>query len=148
MGEIALLRLEVIGDKARIDFDRVYRFLNGQSHWAEGIPHDLFVRAMAHSECFAGFLAGEQIAFARVVTDKATFAYLMDVFVEPEYRGMGHATALLTEVFAQPDLQGLRRFMLATRDRPGLYAQFGFHAPLLPETLMERFHPDIYRSPS
>lgn len=146
MGDIALLRLEVIHDKTRIDFDRVYHFLNGQSTWAEGIPHDLFIRAMAHSECFAGILAGEQIAFARVVTDKATFANLMDVFVEPQFRGMGHATALLTEVFKHPDLQGLRRFTLATRDVHGLYAQFGFHAPLLPETMMERFHPDIYKS--
>ncbi len=142
-----MLRLEVTRDKSRIDFDRVYHFLNNQSHWAEGIPHDLFIRAMLNSECFAGSLAGEQIAFARVVTDKATFANLMDVFVEPQFRGMGHATALLTEVFAQLDLQGLRRFTLATRDKHGLYAQFGFHAPLLPETLMERFHPDIYKGP-
>jgi GNAT superfamily N-acetyltransferase len=146
MGDIALLRLEVTSDKAKIDFDRVYAFLNGQSHWAEGIPRDLFVRAMLNAECFAGFLAGEQIAFARVVTDKATFANLMDVFVEPQYRGMGHATALLTEVFKHPDLQGLRRFTLATKDKHGLYAKFGFHAPLLPETLMERYHPDIYTS--
>lgn len=140
-----MLRLEVTCDPARIDFDRVYRFLNAQSNWAQGIPRDLFDRAMRHSLCFAGSLAGEQIAFARVISDYATFANLVDVFVEAEYRGNGHASALLAEVFKHPDLQGLRRFTLATNHAHGLYARFGFHAPARPETLMERYHPDIYK---
>jgi len=140
------LRFEVTTDKAKIDFDAVYRFLNAESSWAEGIPRDLFDRAMRNALCFAGHLAGEQIAFARVITDRATFANLVDVFVVPEYRGNGYATRLLEHVFAHPDLQGLRRFTLATSDKHGLYEKFGFHAPMRPDTLMERYDPDIYKT--
>lgn len=140
-----MLRLDVTCDPARIDFDRVYRFLNAHSNWAQGIPRALFERAMEHSLCFAGSLAGEQIAFARVVSDRATFANLVDVFVEAPYRGNGHATALLTEVFRHPELQGLRRFTLATSDAHELYQRFGFHTPARPDTLMERYAPDIYK---
>ncbi|MGN6207412.1 GNAT family N-acetyltransferase [Asticcacaulis sp.] len=139
------LRFEVTMDTAKIDFDAVYRFLNAESNWAEGIPRDLFDRAMRNALCFAGHLAGEQIAFARVITDRATFANLVDVFVVPEYRGNGYATRLLEQVFAHPDLQGLRRFTLATSDKHGLYEKFGFHAPMRPDTLMERYDPDIYK---
>ncbi|HTM81063.1 GNAT family N-acetyltransferase [Asticcacaulis sp.] len=137
-----MLRLEVTTDTAKIDFDAVYRCLNGASNWPEseneGIPRDLFDRAMRNALCFAGHLAGEQIAFARVITDCATFANLVDVFVVPEYRGNGYATRLLEAVFAHPDLQNVRRFTLATSDKHSLYEKFGFHAPLWPETLMER----------
>jgi GNAT superfamily N-acetyltransferase len=140
------LRFEVTTDRDRIDFDAVYRFLNAESKWAEGIPRDLFDRAMRNALCFAGFLGGEQIAFARVITDGATFANLVDVFVVPDYRGNGYATRLLEQVFAHPDLQGLRRFTLATSDKHGLYEKFGFHAPALPETLMERYNPEVYKS--
>ena len=141
-----MLRFEVTTDKARIDFDAVYRFLNEQSGWSKGIPRDLFDRAMRNTLCFAGHLEGEQIAFARVITDYATFANLVDVYVVPDYRGNGYATRLLEAVFAHPDLQGLRRFTLATRDKHALYVKFGFHAPLMPETLMERYFPDIYKA--
>ncbi len=140
-----MLRFEVTTDKANMDFDRVYRFLNEQSGWAKDIPHDLFIRAMGNSLCFAGLLGGEQIAFARVISDFATFANLVDVFVEPAFRGQGYATRLLDAVFAHTHLQGLRRFTLATRDAHPLYEKFGFHAPALPDTLMERYHPDIYK---
>ncbi|MEI9904836.1 MAG: GNAT family N-acetyltransferase [Asticcacaulis sp.] len=78
-------------------------------------------------------------------SDFATFANLVDVFVAPDYRGNGYAKALMDTIVAHPDLLGLRRFMLATRDAHGLYAQYGFQAPLLPETLMERYDPEIYR---
>lgn len=139
------LRFEVTTDTAKIDFDAVYRFLNAETNWAKGIPRDLFDRAMRNALCFAGHLAGEQIAFARVITDCATFANLVDVFVVPEYRGNGYATHLLERVFAHPDLQGLRRFTLATSDKHGLYEKFGFHAPVRPDTLMERYDPDIYK---
>ena len=140
------LRLEVTTDTAKIDFDAVYRFLNAETNWAKGIPRDLFDRAMRNALCFAGHLAGEQIAFARVITDYATFANLVDVFVVPDYRGNGYATRLLEQVFAHPDLQGLRRFTLATTDKHGLYEKFGFHTPMRPETLMERYNPDIYKT--
>ncbi len=140
-----MLVFEITSDKARIDFALVWRFLNEESAWAQGIPRDLFDRAMTNALCFAGILGGEQIAFARVISDHATFANLVDVFVEREYRGQGYATRLLEAVFAYPDLQGLRRFTLATRDAHPLYARFGFHAPLFPDTLMERYDPDIYK---
>ncbi len=145
-----MLRFEVTTDTAKIDFDAVYRCLNAESNWpateSEGIPRDLFDRAMRNALCFAGNLASEQIAFARVITDYATFANLIDVYVVPEYRGNGYATRLLEQVFAHPALQGLRRFTLATRDKHGLYEKFGFHAPILPESLMERYCLDIYKS--
>ncbi|ESQ76179.1 GNAT family N-acetyltransferase [Asticcacaulis sp. AC402] len=139
------MKYEITSDRSRLDFDRVYGFLNGQSYWANGIPRELFDRAMANSLCFGGMLGGEQIAFARVISDYATFANLVDVYVERDFRGMGYAFALLEAVFAHPDLQGLRRFMLATSDAHHLYARFGFHTPARPETLMERYHPDVYR---
>ena len=139
------MRFEVTTDRSLMDFDRVYRALNGEAYWSQGIPRDLFDRAMTNALCFAGLLGGEHIAFARVISDYATFANLVDVYVEAPYRGMGYATGVLDAVFAHPDLQGLRRFTLATRDAHALYARFGFHAPLMPETLMERYDPEIYR---
>jgi len=139
------MKFQVTTDRSLMDFDRVYRMLNAEAYWSQGIPRDLFDRAMTNSLCFAGLLGGEHIAFARVITDRATFANLVDVYVETSYRGMGYATWLLTDLFAHPDLQGLRRFMLATRDAHPLYARFGFHPPLMPDTLMERYDPDIYR---
>jgi len=140
-----MLRLEVTCDPARIDFDRVYRFLNAQSYWAQGIARDLFDRAMKNSLCFAGSLAGEQIAFARVISDYATFANLCDVYVLESEQGRGLGTWLVETAMRHPDLQGLRRFSLATSDAHTLYRRFGFHAPARPDTLMERYHPDIYR---
>ena len=137
--------LIVTTDKTQIDFDRVYHFLSEQSGWAQGIPEDLFIRAMGNSLCFAGFAGTEQVAFARVISDFATFANLVDVYVEEDFRGQGYAAALLTEVFAHPELQGLRRFTLATSDKHPLYAKFGFVSPLLPETLMERYDPEVYQ---
>jgi len=135
----------VTTDKSQIDFDSVYRFISEQSGWAQGIPEDLFIRAMGNSLCFGGSVDGEHVAFARVISDFATFANLVDVHVEEAHRGRGYASALLTEVFAHPDLQGLRRFTLATNDKHALYAKFGFTAPLFPETLMERYDPEIYK---
>lgn len=104
----------------------------------------MFDRAIANSLCFGVYLDDRQIDFARVVTDCATFANLVDVFVLPQHRGSGYSKQLMAAVLAHPDLQGLRRFTLATGDAHGLYAQFGFNAPLRPASLMERYRPDIY----
>jgi GNAT superfamily N-acetyltransferase len=131
-------------DKAELDVPFVHRFLSEQTYWARGIPLAVVQKSIANSLCFGGFLGGAQIAFARVVSDYATFANLVDVFVLPEHRGKGYSKALLTTVFAHPELQGLRRFMLSTSDAHGLYGQFGFAAPKTPQTLMERYFPDIY----
>ena len=139
------MRFEVTTEKARIDFDRVFTFLNGESHWAAGIPRDLFDRAMANSLCFAGLWGQETVAFARVISDFATHATLVDVFVEPTFRGNGYSRALMDAVLSHPDLQDLRRFSLATRTAHGLYEKYGFGPPLFPETLMERYDPEIYK---
>jgi len=127
-----------------LDIPLVHRFLSEQSTWARGISLDLVQRSIANSLCFGGFLRNEQVAFARVISDYTTFANLVDVFVLPEYRGQGFSKALMEAVFTHPQLQGLRRFTLATGDAHGLYAQYGFTAPLYPTSLMERYFPGMY----
>lgn len=133
-------------DRARLDVAMIHRFLSEESTWALGIPRELVQRAIDHSLCFGVYdTDGAQVAFARVITDQATFAYLLDVFVLPAHRGQGHSTRLMDAVMAHPGLQGLRRFMLATMTAPSLYARYGFAPPALPQALMERNFPDIYR---
>ena len=133
-------------DPRELDLDVIHRFLSQHSGWARGIPREVVERSIARSLCFAGFIGADQIAFARVVTDGATFANLVDVFVLPEHRGRGYSKQLMEAVLAHPDLQGLRRFTLATSNAHGLYAQFGFTAPLRPQTLMERYFPGLYET--
>ena len=123
--------------------ERIHAYLT-RSYWANGISLELVKRSIAGSSCFGIFHQGEQVAFARVVTDRATFAYLGDVYVLEEHRGRGLARWLMETVMAHPSLQGLRRFTLATRDAHGLYAKFGFAAPAQPETLMEIAKPGLY----
>ena len=136
--------LQVSTDKDRLDIGLIHRFLSTEAYWSRGIPRETVERAIAGSLCFGGFVDGRQMAFARVVTDGATFAYLADVFVLPEHRGQGHSKVLMAVVMAHPQLQGLRRFSLATGDAHGLYASFGFAAPARPQTLMEKLDPDVY----
>lgn len=136
--------LQITTDKDRLDIELIHRFLCDEAYWSRGIPREVVERAIEGSLCFGGYLDGRQVAFARVVTDGATFGYLADVFVVPGHRGQGHSRTLMAAVMAHPKLQGLRRFTLATLDAHGLYASFGFTAPARPETLMERFDPDIY----
>jgi len=93
-------------------------------------------RSIRNSLCFGAYLAGRQVAFARVVSDRAVFAYLMDVFVAPEFRGRGISKLLLRSVLSHPDLQNLRVFLLATRDAHDLYSQFGFRPLAHPERWM------------
>jgi GNAT superfamily N-acetyltransferase len=136
--------LRITTNRKELDIAMIHQFLSGQSGWAKGIPLETLQRSIEHSICFGGFLGAAQVAFARVISDCATFANLVDVFVLPEYRGLGYGKALMTTVMAHPRLQGLRRFTLATADAHGLYAQFGFTTPLKPQSLMERYFPDIY----
>jgi len=137
-------KLRITTETAELDLPLIHRFLSEQTYWAKAIPFAVVERAVAHSLCFGGFLGTRQIAFARVISDYATFANLVDVFVLPAHRGKGYSKALMNAVFAHPQLQGLRRFTLATGDAHGLYARFGFTAPAHPGTLMERYVPDIY----
>jgi GNAT superfamily N-acetyltransferase len=138
--------LEISTDRSELDVPLIYRFLSEQSSWAVGISRAIVDRAIENSLCFGGYVDGRQVAFARVVTDFATFGNLVDMFVIPEYRGRGFAEELLEAVMNHPSLQGLRRFTLATGDAHGLYEKFGFAPPQRPETLMERYFPNIYVS--
>lgn len=126
---------EIATDPGRLDIDLIHTFL-ASSYWAEGRSRATVERSIAHSLCFGVYRAGQQIGFARVVSDRAVFAYLMDVFVLPERRSRGLGKALIRAVLAHPDLQELRLFALRTRDAHGLYAQFGFGPLPEPESMM------------
>ncbi|WCM24637.1 GNAT family N-acetyltransferase [Paraburkholderia bryophila] len=138
--------LTISNDKADLDIEMVYAFLTQHTPWARGMPRDTFERAVAGSLCFGGYLEGKQIAFVRLVTDQATFAYLCDVFVLPDYRGKGIASALLKHVFASPSLTGLRRIVLVTSDAHHVYAPHGFTGLANPERYMELHNPAIYKT--
>lgn len=138
---------EWTSDPARIDRERTYAWIRS-SYWAAGIPRATFERSLDGSLCFAGFRKGEQVAFARCVTDRATFAWLADVWVAEEARGQGLGKELMAFVVAHPDLQGLRRFVLSTADAHGLYAAFGFEPLTAPEMFMCVHAPDVYRDAS
>ena len=130
-------------DPARLDLDAVHRYLSTESYWAEGLPRATLERSVAGSLCFGVYYREEElVGFARVVTDRATFAWLADVFVLSAHRGRGLSKRLMEAVLAHPDLQGLRRFMLATRDAHGLYRQFGWTEIAKPRSLLERRRPD------
>jgi N-acetylglutamate synthase-like GNAT family acetyltransferase len=134
----------VTTDASKIDRDLVHRFL-AESYWSKGIPRELFERAIANAICFSLYDGAAQVGFARVVTDRATFAYLADVFVLASHRGRGLSKLIMETIVAHPDLQGLRRWVLATRDAHGLYARYGF-APLAdPDRFMERWDPQVYQ---
>ena len=131
-------------DPVRIDIESVHRFLSDEAYWSPGVPLDVVRRAIAGSIVFGLYRGSEQVGLARVVTDRATFAWLCDVYVLKEHRGHGLGKWLMECVKAHPDLQGLRRWMLATRDAHGLYAQFGYE-PVDPERFMEIRDPDVYK---
>jgi N-acetylglutamate synthase-like GNAT family acetyltransferase len=137
---------QVSTDRTRLDIPMIYRFLSEQSTWAVGISRTVVERSIENSVCFGGYLDGRQIAFARVVTDYATVAHLEDVFVVPEYRGRGYAKQLIRIVMEHPSLQRLRRFTLNTGDAHSLFARFGFAPAQRPDSLMERYYPNIYLS--
>lgn len=126
---------EISTDRARLDVALVHEFLR-TSYWAEGRGRSVVERSIEHSLCFGVYQGGRQVAFARVVSDRAVFAYLMDVFVVPEFRGRGISKALMRAVLDHPDLQNLRLFLLATRDAHGLYERFGFRSLAEPERMM------------
>ena len=131
-------------DRDRLQFDVIQRFLEDESYWANRRTPEQTRTAIAHSICFGLYDGDAQIGFARVVSDQATFAYLGDVFVLPTYRGRGLSKWLMQAVIDHPDLQGLRRWVLATRDAHGLYEQYGFGILVHPDRWMERSAPDAY----
>jgi GNAT superfamily N-acetyltransferase len=130
-------------DPQRLDIDAIHAYLS-RSFWAEGILRETVAKSIAHSLCFGLFHETSQIGFARVVTDRATFAYLCDVYVLEAHRAQGLGKWLTETVMAHPDLQGLRRFQLVTRDAHGLYTRFGFSTPANPDRHMEIFRHGMY----
>jgi GNAT superfamily N-acetyltransferase len=138
----------VTTDRTRLDLDAVHAFLV-HAYWCEGVPRELLARAIANSLCFSLLEEGSrQVGMARVCTDSATFAYLMDVYVLPDHRGQGLGRWLMECVMVHPRLAGLRRFSLVTRDAHGLYGHFGFRPLAHPDRHMEIVKPDLYRQAS
>ena len=134
----------ISSERGRMDVAAIHAYLT-RSYWAEGIPLALVAKSIANSLCFGAFDDARQIGFARVVSDHATFAYLADVYVLEEYRGQGISRQLMEAIVAHPDLQGLRRWHLATRDAHGLYEKFGFRRLKSPDRHMEMVRDNPYR---
>ena len=135
---------EISTDKRRLDVEMIHRFLSEESYWAKTRTPEQTRTAIENSLCFGVYLDDRQVGFARVVSDSATFAYLGDVFILSEYRAHGLSKKMMEAIVAHPDLQGLRRWLLATRDAHGLYEQFDFSELKFPERWMERTAPDAY----
>ena len=136
-------KYSITTDPQKLDLDAIHAYLS-RSFWAEGIPKDTVARSLANSLCFGLLDEGAQVGLARVVTDRATYAYLCDVYVLESYRTRGLGKWLIETVMAHPDLQGLRRFQLVTRDAHGLYSRHGFAPPAHPERHMEIFKHGMY----
>ncbi len=137
----------ILQDNKMMDTEMIHHFISTQSYWAKNIPLETVLKSIENSLCFGVFNQNKQIGFARVITDKATFAYLADVFILNEYRGRGLSKWLMEFIHNYPDLQGLRRWLLATKDANSLYEQFGWKK--LTEEQADRMmivhNPDIYK---
>ena len=127
-----------------MDIDLIHSFLT-RSYWAEGISTEIVRRSIEGALCFGVFENDKQVGFARMITDKATFAYLADVFIIEEYRGLGLSKWLMEFIMSYPDLQGLRRMILATRDAHELYKKFGFTSLNNVDRWMHIHYPDVYK---
>jgi N-acetylglutamate synthase-like GNAT family acetyltransferase len=138
-------RFLISTDRSKLDVDVIHRFL-ARSYWAEGIPRETVMRSIENSLCFGVYDNPKQIGFARVISDFATYAYVADVFILEPYRERGLGKELMASIMAHPDLQGLRRWSLGTRDAQGLYAQFGFRPVVNTQarTVMEIVDLEIY----
>ena len=136
---------EISTDADRLDAAVIHKFLAEDSYWSRGIPRSTVERAIEESLCFGVYQGAAQVGFARVVTDRSTFALLADVFILEAHRGKGLSKELMRCVVEHADLQGLRRFLLLTSDAHGLYSQFGFEPIGSPSRFMEVLRPDVYR---
>jgi len=136
-------------DPGKLDAEMIHQYLSTASYWAQHIPLDVVRRSLANSFCFGLYHQGKQVGLARLITDKATFAYLCDVFILPEHRGKGLSKWMLSAMHAHPDMQGLRRWLLGTKDAHELYRQFGWTP--LPGEMVPRFmqlhDPTVYQQP-
>ena len=138
---------EISTDPARLDIDVIHKYLAEDSYWSPGIVREVVERSIANSLCFGLYQGTAQVGFARVVTDRALFGLLADVFVLPAHRGKGLAKALMLRIVEHEDVKRLRRFQLVTADAHGLYRQFGFGEIADASRYMEILHPDAHRSP-
>jgi GNAT superfamily N-acetyltransferase len=138
MNDAAFLKkgYEISLDKTKLDFDAIYGYLT-TTYWAKGMPGEKLRIALENSMCFGLYYNGAQVGLARIITDKATFAYLCDVYVLDAHRGIGLSKWMMQTILAHPELQGLRRWSLATADAQGLYSQFGFGPINNPENWMQ-----------
>ncbi len=135
----------VSDDASRLDRDYVYAWLATQSYWARDLPRDVFERSVGGAMCFGVYAAdGAQVGFARCISDRATFGYLGDVFVDEAHRKRGLSKFLVATILGHPELQGFRRWSLVTSDAHSLYARFGFAALANPDRHMERHNPNVY----
>lgn len=134
-------------ERARLDMALIHRFISEDSYWGQGRPIEVVRRSVDNSMPFGIYHGAEMVGFARIVTDCATFAWLADVFIVEAHRGRGLSKWLMEVVLAHPDLQGLRRWLLATKDAHKLYRQFGFDELRRPERFMERPDPKMIESP-
>jgi GNAT superfamily N-acetyltransferase len=125
-------------DKSKLDVTAIHHYLSTASYWAKNIPLHTVQRSIEHSFCFGVYKNNEQVGFARLITDYSTYAYLADVFIAAQYRGLGLSKWLIQFIITNPEVEGLRRWALATQDAHHLYAQFGFVPPEKPERLMHR----------
>ena len=137
-------RFVVSTDQRRLDRELIYEFLNG-CYWARGIPRKTVDRSIENSLCFGVYCGEQQVGFARVISDFATYAYIGDVFISEPFRGHGLGKLLMRSIMEHPDLQGLRRWSLVTRDAHGLYAQFGFQPVKSPQRHMEIHDGAVYK---
>ena len=133
----------ITDDKSILQIEVIHRFL-ANSYWSKNIPVETVIQSIENSICFGVYVESKQVGFARVISDKATFAYLADVFILEAYRGNGLSKMLMKHIMNHASLQGLRRWLLATRDVHGLYAQYGFQPLEIPERWMEKQKKDVY----
>lgn len=133
-------------NQKKLDMDVIYQYLSQESYWAKGIPRSVVEKSIANSLCFGVYCGSTQVGFARLITDKATFAYLGDVFVLPEHRGKGLSKWLMQTIHSHPELQNLRRWWLGTKDAHGLYEQFGWTRITddVAKRFMQKHNPDVY----
>jgi len=153
MNEYYELRKEnylISTDASKLNVDVIYKFLSSESYWAQEIPRNVVERSIQNSICFGVYRHNTQIGFARVITDRATFGYLADVFILPRYRGIGLSKWLMQAIHAHPEFQGFRRWLLLTKDAHGLYEQFGWSAlkDNLAKRVMQIHDPEIYHKSS
>lgn len=137
-------RYTISTDSSRFDLEMVYDFLT-HCYWAEGIPRDMVQRSVDNALCFGVFAEEKQVGFARVITDRATYAYIGDVFILESHRGRGLSKLLMKAIMEHPELQGFRRWSLVTDDAHGLYKQFGFRPVKNPEKYMEIVNSNVYK---